>query len=202
MEIQLQELIDRIRKEGADAAEAEAEAIIGAAKAEADAIVSEAKAQAKKLMLDAEAENARLVQAGEDSIRQAFRNLLISFRESVAKELGVIVGEGVSSVYSSDAFAQLIIRTVEGFAAKPDAGDVSVILNSEELALLEKTLLAGLKERMLEGVTLKASNSFRGGFRISVSNGAAFYDYSAEAVTDMLSAYLSPRITAMLKEAE
>lgn len=202
MEIQLQELIDRIRKEGADAAEAEAEAIIGAAKAEADAIVSEAKAQAKKLMLDAEAENARAVQAGEDSIRQAFRNLLISFRESVAKELGVIVGEGVSSVYSSDAFAQLIIRTVEGFAAKPDAEDVSVILNSEELGLLEETLLAGLKERMLEGVTLKASNSFRGGFRISVSNGTAFYDYSAEAVTDMLSAYLSPKITAMLKEAE
>ncbi len=202
MEIQLQELIDRIRKEGADAAEAEAEAIIGAAKAEADAIVSEAKAQAKKLMLDAEAENARAVQAGEDSIRQAFRNLLISFRESVAKELGVIVGEGVSSVYSSDTFAQLIIRTVEGFAAKPDAEDVSVILNSEELGLLEETLLAGLKERMLEGVTLKASNSFRGGFRISVSNGTAFYDYSAEAVTDMLSAYLSPKITAMLKEAE
>lgn len=103
MEIQLQELIDRIKKEGADAAEAEAEAIISAAKTEADAIVSEAKAQAKKLRLDAETENARAVRAGEDSIRQAFRNLLISFRESVAKELGVIVGESVSSVYSSDA---------------------------------------------------------------------------------------------------
>lgn len=202
MEIQLQELIDRIRKEGAEAAEAEADAIISAAKAEADAIISDSKAQAKKIMLDAASENERTVRAGEDSIRQAFRNLLISFRESISRELNAVIENGVSSVYSSDALAQLIIRTVESLAGNPEADDISVILNSEDLRLLEEKILAGLKERLLAGVTLKANNSFKGGFRISVAGGTAYYDYSAEAVTDMLSDYLSPKITAILKEAE
>ena len=53
-----------------------------------------------------------------------------------------------------------------------------------------------------KGVTLKASNSFDGGFRISANNSGAYYDYSAEAVTDMLSNYLSPKVTELLKEAE
>ena len=55
---------------------------------------------------------------------------------------------------------------------------------------------------MLQGVTLKANDNFNGGFRIAVNNGSAYYDYSTEAVTQMLSVYLNPRVTALLKEAE
>ena len=191
MEIQLQELIDQIKKDGVQAAEAQAEAIITAAKAEADKIVADAKA-----------ENERTVKSAEDAIRQAGRNLLISFRESVTKELKAIAGENVNSVYSSDAFAKLIVNAVECWVAKPDAEDIAVILNAADLAALEQTLLAALKDKMLGGVTLKANDNFDGGFRIAVNGGAAYYDYSAEAVTDMLSNYLSPRVTALLKEAE
>ena len=63
-------------------------------------------------------------------------------------------------------------------------------------------MLAALKAKMLGGVTLKANDNLDGGFRIAVKDGAAYYDYSAEAVTDMLANYLSPRVTALLKEAE
>ena len=54
----------------------------------------------------------------------------------------------------------------------------------------------------LTSVTLKANDNFDGGFRISVNNGNAYYDYSTEAVVEMLSNYLSPRVTELLKEAE
>ena len=202
MEIQLQELIERIRKDGAQAAEAEAEAIIASAKAEADKIVASAKAQADKIMADAKSENAKTVKSGEDAIRQAGRNLLISFRESVSRELKALVSENVTDVYSSGEFSQLIVKAVECWASKPDATDISVILNSEDLKNLEDSVVAGLKAKMLGGVTLKANDNFDGGFRISVNDGKAYYDYSAEAVTDMLSNYLSPRVTALLKEAE
>ncbi len=202
MEIQLQELIEQIKKDGVEAAEAQAEAILLSAKAEAERIVSEAQAQADKIMADAKSENAKTVKSGEDAIRQAGRNLLISFRESVAKELKVIAGESVNAVYSSDAFAALVISAVEGWAARPDADDITVIMNGDDLAKLEETVLGQLKAKMLSGVTLRANDNFDGGFRIAVNNGAVYYDYSAEAVTDMLSNYLSPRVTALLKEAE
>ena len=202
MEIQLQELIEQIKKDGVDAAEAQAEAIIVSAKAEAEKIIADAKAEADKLMANAKAENAKAVKSGEDAIRQAGRNLLISFRESVTKELKAIVNDNVNTVYSSDAFAKLIINAVECWAGKPEADDISVILNDGDLAKLEEALLAELKVKMLGGVPLKANDNFDGGFRIAVNNGTVYYDYSSEAVTDMLSDYLSPKVTALLKEAE
>ena len=202
MEIQLQELIDQIKKDGVEAAATEAEAVLKAAKAEAEKIISDAKAEAEKYLVNAKNENDRMVKSSEDAIRQAGRNLLISFRESVAKEADAIIAGNVTAVYSADAFAQLVMKAVEGWAAKPDAEDITVILNSEDLKSLEDILLAGLKEKMIKGVTLKANDNFDGGFRIAVNNGGAYYDYSAEAVVEMLSGYLSPKVTALLKEAE
>lgn len=202
MEIQLQELIDQIKKDGVQAAENQAEAILVSAKTEADKIIADAKAQADKIIATAKSENDKVVKSGEDAIRQAGRNLLISFRESVTRELKSLVAQNVNAVYSSDDLKKLIINMVECWASKPDAEDVSVILNGTDLNKLEEALLAELKSKMMNGVTLKANDNFDGGFRIATDNGTVYYDYSAEAVTDMLSNYLSPRVTALLKEAE
>ena len=202
MEIQLQELIDKIKKDGVDVAENEAESILASAKAEAEKIISDAKAEANKILLNAKNENERMVKSSEDAIRQAGRNVLISFIESVTRELNAILGESVKSVYSSDSLAKLIIKFIEGWQSKPGAEDISVILNSEDLKSLEEVLLSSLKYKMQRGVTLKANDCFDGGFRIAENNGQAFYDYSEESVVDMLSNYLSPKVTEILKEAE
>ena len=202
MEIQQQELINQSKKDGVEAAETQAEAILDAAKAEADKIISAAKLEADKLIANAKAENEKTVRSGEDAIRQAGRNLLISFRESVSRELNAVAGDNVAAIYSSDALTELIVSAIEAWTAKPEADDISVLLNSADLARFEDAILAQLKTKMLNGVTLKANDNFDGGFRIAVNNGAVYYDYSAESVTDMLSGYLGAKITALLKEAE
>lgn len=201
MEIQLKELIDQIKNDGVAAAESEAKSIIDAANAEAERIVADAKEQAGKILADAKDENDRMVKSGEDAIRQAGRNLLISFRESVARELRAIVSENVKAVYNSEALAPLIVNVVECWANKPDSEELTVILSSDDLKNLESTLISALKDRMSKGVTLKANDSFDGGFRIAADDGV-YYDYSAEAVVDMLSNYLSPKVAELLKEAE
>ncbi len=201
MEIQIRELIDQIKKDGVSAAEAEAVSIVDAAKAEAAKIVAEAKAQAEQILNNAKNENERIVKSGEDAIRQAGRNLLISFRESVTREMEAVLRENVNSAYSSEDFSQLILSVVEIWANNSEVENIAVVLNSNILKSVEDNLLAGLKARMLNGITLKASDSFDGGFRIAVNNGSAYYDYSSEAVVEMLSVYLSPRITELLKEA-
>ena len=202
MEIQVAELIEQIRKEGVATAEAEAKAIVDAAKADAEKMMEAAKAQADKILNDAKAETERMTKVSEDAIRQAGRNLLISFRESVSRELKAIIGENVSAIYSSEALAQLIVHIIANWANKPEAEDMAVILNTQDLDKLEGTVLAALKEKLLKGITLKANDNFDGGFRIAVNNGSAYYDFSAEAVVDMLSNYLSPKVTQLLKEAK
>lgn len=202
MEIQLQELIDQIKKEGVDAAEAEAGNILAAAKEQAEKILADAKAEAEKILQNAKADVDRMTKSGEDAIRQAGRNLLISFRESIAKQLEVIIGEQVTSAYSSEDFAKLIIRIVENWANNPEAEDITVILSEEDRGALDKIAKSAIKEKMLGGVTLKSSEEMGKGFRIAVNESGAYYDYSRDAVVDMLSNYLSPKVTALLKEAE
>jgi V/A-type H+-transporting ATPase subunit E len=202
MDIQLQEFIDKIKKDGVEVAEVEATSIVNNAKAEAEKIIADAKMQAEKILTDAKAENERIVKSGEEAIKQAGRNLLISFRESVAKELKKIVGEKVEALYSGEEFSNLLVTVLENWAKNSDTDDLTLILNSDDLKKFEETALHTLKEKMLGGVTLKASNNFDKGFRIAVDGGSAYYDYSREAVVDMLSDFLSPRVTQLLKEAE
>lgn len=202
MEVQLQELIEQIKNDGVAVAEAEAKAIVEAAKNDAKKIIKDAQTQADKILASAKAETDRITKSSEDAIRQAGRNLLISFRESVTRELKTIIGENVTAVYSSEMLAQLIMCVVENWANKPDAEDIAVILNAEDLKKVEESLFAALKEKMLSGVTLKTNDNFDGGFRIAVNDGGAYYDYSAEAVVDMLSNYLNPKVTELLKEAK
>ncbi|MBR4293180.1 MAG: V-type ATP synthase subunit E, partial [Clostridia bacterium] len=116
MEIQLQELIDQIKNDGVKAAESQSEAILASAKAEAEKIIADAKAEAEKIIANAQSENARIEISAEDAIRQAGRNLLISFRESVARELNVILAQIVSAVYSSENLANIVINVVESWA--------------------------------------------------------------------------------------
>ena len=201
MEIQLQELIEQIKKDGVAVAEAEAKNIVETAQAEAQKIIADAHAEADKILANAKSENERMVKSSEDAIRQAGRNLLISFRESVARELNAVISENVNAVYSSDALSELIIKIVEKLAVNSDVGDIEIILNEKDADELQSLILSAIKEKMLKGVTLKPNNNFDGGFRIVVNNGSAYYDYSAEAVVDMLSNYLSPKITKLLKEA-
>lgn len=202
MEIQLQDLIEKIKKDGVETAEAEAASIVESAKAQAEKIIADAQDKADKILQSAKNENEKLVRSSEDAIRQAGRNLLISFRESISRELEAIIGENVSAAYSPDELKALIAKVVENWASKPEVEDISLILTVGDLKALEKNLLAELKSRITKGVVLKANDNFDGGFRISVNDSGAYYDYSAEAVVDMLSNYLSPKVIKLLKEAE
>lgn len=201
MEIQLKELLQQIKTEGVDKAQTEADTILENAHAEAKRIVDDAKAQAEKIIADAKLQTERMKKSGEDAITQAGRNLLITFRESVTRELGVILSEKVEAAYSSDEFTKLILSAVENFTKTPDAENLTVILSSSDLEKLEGMIMAALKEKIEKGITLRANDNFTKGFRIAVDGGSAYYDYSAEAVVDMLSNYLSPRVTELLKEA-
>ncbi len=202
MEIQLQELIDQIKKDGVETAENEAASILESAKSEAEKIVSDAKAEAEKMILDAKEQNERFARVSEESIRQAGRNVKIALRESIVRQLDTIIGDKVKEAYSKDNLSQIILKTVEAWTKDMDADTITLLLNDKDLALLEDELYAAFKEKAMTGITLKSHDGMIGGFRISADNGRTFYDYSVRAVTEMLSVYLSPKVISLMKEAE
>lgn len=201
MDTHVEELIDRIKKDGVAAAENSASQKIAEAQKEADKIILNAKEEADKILRQAKEETARLEKAGEDAIRQAGRNLLLTFRDGITKELSALISDEISKTYSKDMLSKLIPEVIKEWVKNSSAEDISVLLNEKQLKETEDLLKAALKAEISKGLTIKADNSVSSGFRIGVKDGAAFYDYSAEAVADMFSAYLNPRVSALMKEA-
>lgn len=201
MDTQVEELIDRIKRDGVAAAENSASKTISEAQKEAEKIISNAKAEADKIIRQAKDETERLQKSGEDAIRQAGRNLLIAFRDSIQKELSTLVNGEVSSVYSKDMLVKLVPEVIKEWVKNTSAEDVSVLLNEKDLKQVEDGLKAALKTEISKGLTLGVDNSVAAGFRIGVKDGAAFYDYSADSVAELFSSYLNPRIAKLMKEA-
>lgn len=201
MDFQLQELIDKIKKDGVSSAEAAAAQITADAEKKAASIVEEAQKKSDDMIKNAKSEIARLEKASEDAVTQACRNMLISFRDSLVAELDGLIQSETAKSYSPDLMKTLIPETVKAWSKNADASELSVILSEKDLKSLEDELKAALKTEISKGLEIKPDSTLSAGFRIGVNNGAAFYDYSAESVADLFSAYLNPRVAAIMKEA-
>lgn len=201
MDFQLQELIDKIKKDGVSSAEAAAAQITADAEKKAASIVEEAQKKSDDMIKNARAEIARLEKASEDAVTQACRNMLITFRDSLIAELDSLIQSEAAKAYSSDLMKNLIPETVKAWSKNADASELSVILSEKDLKSLENELKAALKAEIAKGLEIKPDSALSAGFRIGVNNGAAFYDYSAESVADLFSAYLNPRVAAIMKES-
>lgn len=201
MDIQLQELIEKIKKDGVSSAETAAHKIIADAEKKAASIVSDAEVKADSIIKTAKAETERMEKASEDAIAQAGRNLIISFRDGINKELSAIVNSETEKAMDKDLLKKLIPETVKAWSANPDADDVSVLLPAKDLKALETSLKTALKAKISKGLVIKSDASLSAGFRIGSKNGSAFYDFSAEEVAALFSAYLNPKTTEIMKKA-
>lgn len=201
MDIQLQELIDKIKKDGVAAAEKSASEKIAEAEAKAAKIIADAKEEADRIVKTAKDETGRMEKASEDAIRQASRNLLLSFRDSIGKELSALVRTETEKAYSADLLSKLIPETVKAWTARSEAADVSVLLGEGDLSALESSLRSALKSEIEKGLEIKADKSINKGFRIGVEGGAAFIDLTDEAIADLFSAHLNPKVANLMKEA-
>lgn len=201
MDIQLQELIDKIKKEGISKAEEDAKATIDAAEKKAEQIIADANAKAEEILKNAKAEIQRVEKASEEAIVQAGRNMLLSFKDGIINELDGLIQTQTENVLSKDVLTKLIPELIKNWAKNTDASELSVLLSEKDLKDLEKSFTSELKAEISKGMEIKVDKTLSSGFRIGVKNGAAFYDYSAESLAQMFSAYLNPKVADLIQIA-
>ncbi|MBQ9238803.1 MAG: V-type ATP synthase subunit E [Treponema sp.] len=201
MDVQVQELIDKIKKDGVVSAEKSAETIIRTAEKKASDIVAEAEKKADAIVRAAKAETERMEKASEDALVQASRNMILSFREALVQELNGIVHVETEKAYSKDVLSTLVPEVVKAWAKETDAAELSVLVSAKDLKALESKFTAALKAQISKGLEIKPDKTLTAGFRVGVDNGTAFYDYSADALVELFSGYVNPRITALMKKA-
>ena len=201
MDVQLQELIDKIKKDGVTAAEKEAAKIIADANKKAESIIKDAEAKAEQIKKDAKAETNRMQKASDEAIVQAGRNMLLSFKDSLVQELDGLIQAETAKSLSKDTLEKLVPETVKAWAKNSDASELSVLLSEKDLKALQSSLTSALKAEIKKGLEIKPDKTLTAGFRIGVKNGAAFYDYSAESLAEMFAAYLNPKVAGLMKVA-
>lgn len=201
MDIQVQELVNKIKKDGVEAGNSERDAIVKKAKEEAASIVKEAEEKAASMLKQAKADIDRQQRAAEDAIKQASRNILLSFRNAVVMQLDSFIKDEGSKVYNAKMLKDLIPVVVKEWAKTSEAESLSVLLSEKDCKEVEAQLKGALKEMIEKGLTIKVDPSIEGGFLIGVNNGAAFYDYSASAVLSLFTSYLNPKVSSIMASA-
>jgi V/A-type H+-transporting ATPase subunit E len=197
MDIQLQELIEKIKKDGIETASEEAARIKSAAEAEAKRIVDAAHKEAASISAKGKEDAERDKKAGIAAVEQASRNLILAFKTEIEGLLSKIIARETAKAYDSDVLKTAIAEVVKIWAK--DAGGVNVILGESQIKTLEAWSKSALSAEIGKGVELKAGKNIAGGFHIGEKDGSAYYDFSAEAVAELFASYVNPRIAETLK---
>ena len=158
MELQIQNLVSSIRKEGIEAANKEAESIIAEAKKKADAIVAGAKTEAQQYKDSAEKDIAILRESAAVSAEQAKRDAVLAFKAEVQGEFEKLLAADIGKEFSGESLGKLIRAAVTGediSAYAAEVSDVSDALKQE----LAKEIKDGLEIRPNDFVVLNTGGS-------------------------------------------
>jgi len=180
MELQIQDLVTSIRKEGVEAANAEAESIIAEAKKKAESIVAAAKAEAQQYKDSAEKEISILRESAAVSAEQAKRDAVLAFKTEIQGEFEKILSADISKELKGEGLGKLIRAAVAGENVADYAAEVSEVSDA---------LKAELAKEIKDGLEIRPTKNVQQGFRLAAKDGAGYFDCSDDGIMEMLMPY-------------
>lgn len=209
----VQTLIDRLKAEGVTAGEDQAKALLAEARREADRTVADARREAETIAVDARREAGRTHKAGEEAIRQAVRDAVLTLREEVADKFHARLDRLVGQVMAEPEFLRRLILVIAAKSLPEAEGDrleVEFPVPPAEIDLIRRDpdewrqsdlgrFVSGLAaETLREGLTFGSGDQARG-LTVRVVDQDVLIDLSSEAVTALLYRYLLPRFRALME---
>lgn len=217
----VQQLIDKLRQEGIDAGQEQAELILVDARKRAEEIIADAKEQAETTVKAAQEQAKGEIQAVRDALQLAYRDSMLALKENITEDFARRVKQLITAQMKDEAFLkQLILSVAE--QSKPrdmDYKPIEILLPSDltdrggppgsnagqpqnhtpENDSLTQFVTALTTEQFREGVTFKASELHDGGIRVRIVEDDVELNLSDEAVSDLLLEYLLPRYRALIE---
>lgn len=198
MEVKLESLIEKIKKDGIEEAEKSSEVIIQKAHEKASLIKEEANLEAKKITEKAKQDAQRLKNNTESSLRQAARDLVLALRGEISGLFDKILKKRISSSLDPDFIKELIIKVINTWSPKKGA-TVEISVNQGDKEKLETLILLGLKDQAKETIEVKVNKTLDKGFRIGLKGENIYYDFTDESILEALKEFLNPAIVAMIE---
>lgn len=199
MSEELQALLERIHRDGVEKAESERERIVSDARAEADRIVADARAEGEKIVGDARKQAELLERKGEDALRQAARDTLLSLSERLKDRLRAVVQAALAEDLDAQGFSEALAKWVESELKSDKTTSIEVGVARKDEETLSKHLMSRLGKDLKDRAGIAPLKELDSGFMLKFSGTDMEYDFSDEALTDVLCEFLSPRLAEIVR---
>jgi len=200
-EANLGDFIKRIKSEGIDEASKEAEEIVGRARDEAGKIVEEANKKADHIIRNAGKEVEERKLKGIESLKLAARDSALALRRTMEETFRSVIFKECNESLTGEALQSLLRKVVEAWSAGNQEGEaLEILLSQKDMKGLSDSFVKKLGKELERGLHIKGRSVIKGGFRAGVKGGDMYYDFSDEAVAELLFNHLAPELAAILDE--
>ena len=195
MENKIQELTEKLLRDGVEKGNAEAEKIIEAANEKAAQIVADAKAKAEEIELAAQKNAKSMEENTKSEIKMYAAQALNALKSEVANVVGdKVVKEATAEVTSDKAFMNEFILKL---AEKWSAGEDIVISTSDAESL--KALFAKKAKALLDkGVKIEQVNGQKALFTLQPADCSYKVNFGEAEFEEYFKNFLRPQLVEMI----
>lgn len=195
MDTKIQELTDKIYKEGVEKGNEEAGRIIADANTRKQQIVSQAEAEAKRIVSAAEKQAAELKKNTEAELKLFATQSVEALKSEVTNLItGKITSSNVKAVVSDTAFMQKIILEM----AKEWAQKEAITIQTAEADALTKYFEANAKSILDNGVKIEKVSGKNASFTIVPADGSYKVTFGEDEFIAFFKEFLRPQLVEML----
>lgn len=191
----IQELTDKIRREGVEKGQAEAAQIIEQAKAEAAKIVAEARRQAEATTTQAQKAAADLESNTKSELKLYLAQALNALKSEITNVVSnKIVSQSVAAAVADKDF----IGKVTVALATQWAKDGGITISTADADALKAYFASQAKALLDKGVKIEKVNGQPALFSIQPKDGSYRVDFGQEELESYFKAFLRPQLIEML----
>lgn len=211
----VQALLDKLRRDGVEAGQAEAEQLVAAARVQAMEILDQAQSQAASLLTAARQEAEQYEAHGREALRIASRDVILKIREACHDEFRNRLSRFVAHRLADPKLLEQMILVLTARCRPTDEHQSWQVLlpqgqiSAEELkrevqdaqpGTLAAFVLGLTGDLLREGLTFAVSSEPGPGVRIKLLEDDVQLELTERTITSVLMEYLAPRYRAIMEQ--
>ena len=199
MDNKLQELTDRLYKEGLSKGKEEGEAILAEASRKAEEIIAAAKKEADAVLRDARKEAEDFRTKVEGDVKMAATQSIQAVRNDIENLMvGKLTDSAVNASLADVEFIKEAIKAVAMNFNAQEAVDLEAVLPEALKGELEPFIKGELAGALKGGISASFSKKVSGGFNIGPKDGSYFISFTDETFRSLIGEYLRPATRKIL----
>ena len=195
MENKIQELTDKIYREGVERGNEEACKLVSEAQTEAKKIVEEARKEAEQILADARKSADELAENTKSELKLFARQAVNALKSEITSVVsGTIVDADVKAFAGNkDYLNAFIVALAEKWSA-----DEPIVISTADAEGLKKYFASRAKALLDKGVKIEQVNGIKTLFTVSPASGVYKVDFGEEEFINYLKDFLRPQLIEML----